>query len=99
MYKDILDNQVTFNEQMIASFGNMTGVEKKMNKSDLLAWKHYDNNQYSLIPGISHKQVENKYKKRDLENPELDGKIEFANRRLLNQSLDLTAVNRSQNIS
>lgn len=24
-----------------------------MNKDDLLAWKNYDNNQYSLIPGIS----------------------------------------------
>ena len=33
--------------------GNMTGVEKQMNKDDLIAWKNYDNKQYSLIPGIS----------------------------------------------
>jgi hypothetical protein len=33
--------------------GNMTGVEKQMNKDDLLAWKNYDNNQYSMIPGVS----------------------------------------------
>lgn len=33
--------------------GNMTGVEKQMNKDDLKAWKNYDNNQYSLIPGVS----------------------------------------------
>lgn len=25
-----------------------------MNKDDLLAWKNYDNNQYSLIPGVSN---------------------------------------------
>ena len=33
--------------------GNMTGVEKQMNRDDLSAWKNYDNNQYSLIPGVS----------------------------------------------
>lgn len=33
--------------------GNMSGVEKQMNKDDLSAWKNYDNKQYSLIPGIS----------------------------------------------
>ena len=31
----------------------MTNVEKEMNKDDLLAWKKYDNNQYSMIPGVS----------------------------------------------
>jgi len=34
-------------------YGNMTSVEKQMNKDDLIAWKNYDNVQYSLIPGIS----------------------------------------------
>ena len=34
-------------------YGNMTDVEKKMNKEDLLAYKNFDNNQYSLIPGVS----------------------------------------------
>ena len=33
--------------------GNMTNVEKQLNKDDLLAWKNYDNNQYSMIPGFS----------------------------------------------
>jgi hypothetical protein len=33
--------------------GNMTGVEKQMNKDDLTAWKNYDNKQYSMIPGVS----------------------------------------------
>ncbi len=33
--------------------GNMTEVEKHMNKDDLVAWKNYDNKQYSLIPGVS----------------------------------------------
>ena len=35
------------------AYGNMTNVEKEMNKDDLLAWKRYDNNQYSMIPGHS----------------------------------------------
>jgi murein tripeptide amidase MpaA len=34
-------------------YGNMTNVEKNMNKDDLVAWKNYDNNQYSLIPGVT----------------------------------------------
>jgi hypothetical protein len=34
-------------------YGNMTSVEKQMNKEDLAAWKKFDNNQYSMIPGIS----------------------------------------------
>lgn len=36
--------------------GNMTEVEKHMNKDDLIAWKNYDNNQYSLIPGVSNEK-------------------------------------------
>ena len=34
----------------------MTQFEKAMNKEDLLAYKAYDNTQYSLIPGISNKK-------------------------------------------
>ena len=37
-------------------YGNMTGVEKEMNKDDLHAYKKYDNNQYAMIPGISHQK-------------------------------------------
>jgi hypothetical protein len=52
IYKDILDNQINFTKQMTLGYGNMTNVEKKLNKVDLQAWKHYDNNQYALIPGL-----------------------------------------------
>lgn len=31
----------------------MSQIEKQMNKDDLHAWKKYDYNQYSMIPGIS----------------------------------------------
>ena len=31
----------------------MTGVEKKMNREDLVAYKNYDNKQYALIPGVN----------------------------------------------
>ena len=29
---------------MLRAYGNMTNVEKEMNKDDLVAWKKYDNN-------------------------------------------------------
>jgi hypothetical protein len=32
-------------------YGNMTSVEKRMNKDDLIAYKNFDNNQYAMIPG------------------------------------------------
>lgn len=41
----------------MSGFGNMTNVEKKMNRADLLAYKEYDNKQYSLIPGLQHNYV------------------------------------------
>ena len=28
-----------------------------MNKEDLFAWKLYDNNQYSMIPGVSSSKI------------------------------------------
>jgi hypothetical protein len=37
---------------MVKGYGNMTNVEKKMNRADLLAYKAYDNKQYCLIPGL-----------------------------------------------
>jgi hypothetical protein len=40
-----------YNKQM-GNKGNMTEVEKRFNKEDLTAYKEFDNNQYSLIPGI-----------------------------------------------
>jgi hypothetical protein len=41
-------------KKVLSTYGNMTNVEKQMNKEDLQAWKVYDNNQYALIPGINH---------------------------------------------
>jgi len=35
----------------MGSIGNMTNVEKELNKLDLCAYKKFDNNQYALIPG------------------------------------------------
>lgn len=37
--------------------GNMTQEEKKMNKDDITAYKNFDNNQYSLIPGVSKNKL------------------------------------------
>lgn len=37
--------------------GTMTEVEKRINKEDLKAYKEYDNNQYSLIPGIQNQKL------------------------------------------
>ncbi len=31
----------------------MTELEKKMNRVDLAAYKNFDNNMYSLVPGIN----------------------------------------------
>ena len=43
MYRDILDSQVNFNKQLMQGYGNMTSVEKRMNRDDLIAYKIYDN--------------------------------------------------------
>ena len=53
MYRDILGQQIQFNKEM-QGYGNMTNVEKALNREDLLAYKHYDNNQYALIPGVNN---------------------------------------------
>lgn len=37
--------------------GNMTNEEKKLNKDDIIAYKNFDNNQYSLIPGVSKNKL------------------------------------------
>ena len=51
MYKEQLDSQMRIKAAYRAA-GNMTGVEKQMNKDDMVAWKKYDNKQYALIPGM-----------------------------------------------
>ena len=34
----------------------MTGVEKELNRDDLVAYKKFDNNQYSMIPGHTNQK-------------------------------------------
>ena len=73
MYKQFLDNQINFKNQMQVKYGNMTHVEKRINAHDLAAYKNFDNHQYSMIPGFSpfsqqYKMLENqnRYKKQDM---------------------------------
>lgn len=35
-------------------YGNMSAIEKAFNKHDMQAYKNYDGNQYSLVPGLQH---------------------------------------------
>jgi hypothetical protein len=35
--------------------GKMSSVERQLNKDDLLAYKHFDGNQYALVPGVTSK--------------------------------------------
>lgn len=51
-YKEMLDNQAKTRQNM-KMYGNMTGIEKQLNKNDLSAFKHYDNKTYALIPGLN----------------------------------------------
>jgi hypothetical protein len=51
-YKEMLDNQHKIRNGM-KMYGNMTGMEKQMNKNDLSAFKNYDSNTYALIPGLN----------------------------------------------
>lgn len=53
LYKDMLNNQIEFKRRMQKQ-GNMTSVEKQLNKADLKAFKNNDKNVYSFIPGINH---------------------------------------------
>ena len=48
----MLDTQIQYNRDM-QGYGNMTDVEKKLNREDLIAYKHFDNNQYAMIPGVN----------------------------------------------
>lgn len=53
IYKDLLRSQIEFNKH-IKMQGNMTAVEKQLNRADLKAFKNNDKNVYSFIPGINH---------------------------------------------
>jgi hypothetical protein len=65
MYKQMLNSQIQY-KNGIKAFGNMTQVEKKLNKDDLYAYKVYNNNQYALIPGINN---EKRFLQRDNPKP------------------------------
>ncbi|CDW74298.1 UNKNOWN [Stylonychia lemnae] len=80
-YKQMLDQQNQLRSKM-RQHGNMSGVEKQMNKEDLIAWKNYDNNQYSLIPGIS---VNKKVMEREPKGPGINGSQSLGN---LSKSID-----------
>lgn len=51
-YKQMLDQQVNLKNQF-KMYGNMSSVEKAMNRGELHAYKNYDQNQYSMVPGVS----------------------------------------------
>ncbi len=52
MYRDLLNTQMQYQKEL-RGYGNMTELEKKLNRVDLMAYKHYDNKMYSLVPGIN----------------------------------------------
>ena len=80
MYKQMLNSQIQY-KNGIKSFGNMTQVEKQMNKDDLKAYKVYNNNQHALIPGINN---EKRFLKRDELKPKQNTSYEENQRRLEN---------------
>ena len=49
----MLDRQLEVRNQF-KMYGNMSSIEKALNKNDLQAYKNYDNRQYSLVPGLQH---------------------------------------------
>ena len=53
-YKEQLDSQVRIKNAYRAA-GNMTGVEKALNRDDMLAYKKYDSKNYSMVPGMPPK--------------------------------------------
>lgn len=52
-YKDMLDQQLEV-KQNFKMYGNMSSIEKALNKNDLIAFKNFDQRQFSLVPGIQH---------------------------------------------
>ena len=41
-------------KQNFKMYGNMSSIEKALNKNDLKAYKNFDQRQFSLVPGIQH---------------------------------------------
>jgi hypothetical protein len=75
-YKEMLDNQRKIKSEY-KGYGNMSNVEKAINRNDLLAWKNFDYTTYALVPGFNsntlnlgtkvHENKVNKPKIRDLD--------------------------------
>ena len=57
LYRQMLQNQQYEKQNNGGVRGNMTQVEKRMNKEDLKAYKQFDNTNYALMPGIQNKKV------------------------------------------
>lgn len=55
-YRKMLDQQINVKNQF-KMYGNMTNVEKALNRNELEAYKNYDSNQYCLIPGLNSKKA------------------------------------------
>ena len=58
---------------MLKAYGNMTNVEKELNKDDLVAWKKYDNTQYSMIPGVSNQNKQAELRPPKQNSPQIGG--------------------------
>eukprot|EP00347_Sterkiella_histriomuscorum_P022817 403337038 len=52
-YKEMLDHQVNVKNQL-KIYGNMTNVEKQLNKDDLEAYKNYQSSYNAMIPGLNN---------------------------------------------
>lgn len=52
VYKKQLDSQMNVKKQA-ALYGNMTGVEKQMNKDEMLAYKNFETKTMAFIPGLN----------------------------------------------
>lgn len=50
MYKNQLDQQMQ-EQRAYKAYGNMTNVEKELNKDELVAYKKYDVSSYAMVPG------------------------------------------------
>jgi hypothetical protein len=49
----MLDNQINVKNQL-QLYGNMTSVEKQINKQDLEAYKNMENTYNSMLPGLNN---------------------------------------------
>lgn len=51
-YKKALDQQMNTKKKALL-YGNMTGVEKQMNKDEMMAYRQKDPGAYAMIPGLN----------------------------------------------